>query len=320
MITARHQTSTAATQRKGVTFLDYIERSIKELTLSRKFGTARNYTKARNSFRTFLDGGDISLRALDEATIQEYDDWLRKRGIVRNTVSFYMRILRSVYNKAVKDRLARQASPFSNVYTGIDKTRKKALNERSIGRLLKLDLKGFPGLSLSRDLFIFSFFTRGMSFVDIAFLRKRDINGKYISYHRQKTGHQLTILMEPCIAAIIKRYAEKTKGSPYIFPILSSSDKQTAYRQYQTALGYHNRKLKTLAELAGLNIPLSSYCARHSWATVARNHSIPVSVISEALGHTSEKMTLIYLDSLETSVIDKANHQVLESVLKTVSL
>lgn len=320
MTTARHLTTTGATQRKALTFLDYIEQRINELTLSRKFGTARNYTKARNSFRAFLNGGDIPLRALDESTIHEYDDWLRKRGIVRNTVSFYMRILRSVYNKAAKDRLVRQASPFTDVYTGIDRTRKKALDERSLGKLLKLDLRNSPGLSLSRDLFLFSFFTRGMSFVDIAFLRKQDIKGKYISYHRQKTGRQLTILMEPCIEAIVKRYAEKTKGSPYIFPILSSSDKITTYRQYQTALGYHNRKLKALAELAGLNIPLSSYCARHSWATVARNRSIPVSVISEAMGHASERMTLIYLDSLETSVIDKANHRVLESVMKTVSL
>ena len=322
MTTARKSSLTSATSEKsGCTrLLNYIEKQSATLARERKFGTSRNYIKARNSIQAFLKGKDIPLKAMNADLILEYNDWLTERGITRNTISFYMRILRSIYNKAVTQRLVRQTHPFSNVYTGIDKTRKRALDESGLEKIMTLDLSDSPGLTMTRDLFVFSFCMRGMSFVDIAFLRKRDINGKRISYLRQKTGRQLTIMMEPCIENIVKRYLEKTKDSPYVFPIIFSNDPQTAYNQYEAALGRHNRRLKELASMANLNIPLSSYCARHSWATAARNHNVPVSVITAAMGHSSESTTLIYLDSLEDSVIDKANHCVLESVNKMVSL
>lgn len=313
-------TTRTKANRSGVRFLKYMEQQINQMRLSRKFGTARNYARAQNSLRAFLNGRDLPINCINENLIQEYSNWLERRGVVRNTVSFYMRILRAVYNKAVKDRMARQSYPFRNVYTGIDKTRKKALDEYSVRKLLELDLEHFPALQLSRDIFIFSYCMRGMSFVDIALLRKKDFDGKYISYRRQKTGQRLTIRLEPCAENIIRRYEEETQGSPYIFPIITSEAPGEIYRQYQTALGYHNRKLKKLARMARMNIPLSSYCARHTWATVARNHNIPVSVIAAAMGHTSEKTTLIYLDSLDNSMIDKANRLVLKSLRSPVSL
>lgn len=320
MTTARKSATVLTRKDERPRFLNYIEKQISNLTIAKKFGTARNYTKARNSIRTFLKGHDIPLQAINEKIILDYNDWLEERGVVRNTISFYMRILRSVYNKAVNETLAKQTDPFKNVYTGIGQTRKKSIDEHSIGKIMMLDLEDSPSLALSRDLFLFSFWMRGMSFVDIAFLRKHDIDGKYISYHRQKTNRQLTIKMEPCIEKMVRRYSEKTKGTPYVFPVIFSNDPKTAYLQYQTALGYHNRKLKELSKMAKVNIPLSSYWARHTWATVARNHNVPVSVISAAMGHSSEKTTLIYLDSLENSIIDKANHRVIESVNKMVSL
>ncbi len=302
-----------------ITVLVYIGRLVAAMKADRRLGTARNYTKAGNSLCSFLKGKDVPLIRMDETLILGYNNYLRERGVVRNTVSFYMRILRAVYNKAVRDGLVRQNFPFRNVYTGIDKTRKRALDEEAVRKILKLDLRDSPSLALSRDIFIFSYCMRGMSFVDIVFLRRQSFDGNYISYRRQKTGQCLTVLVEPCIARIIKRNAESSKGTPYIFPIISSTDPEKAYRQYQTALGYHNRKLKELARMANVNLPLSSYWARHTWATVARNHDIPVSVIGAAMGHTSEKTTLIYLDSLENSVIDKANRLVIGSIGKMVS-
>ena len=302
-----------------VTVMEYIERQITAMNAMNRLGTARNYTRARNSLRTFLKGNDVSFRKMDDCLILRYSNWLKQRGVVKNTISFYMRILRAIYNKAVKEKIAKLDNPFKNVYTGIDKTRKRALDEKSVRKLMKLDLKGSSALALSRDLFMFSYFMRGMSFVDIAYLRKEDYDGVYISYKRQKTGQSLTVLVEPCIERIIKRYTALTERTPYMFPIITSSDSKEAYRQYQTALGYHNRKLKELALMANLNIPLSSYCARHTWATAARNHHIPVSVIGAAMGHTSEKTTQIYLDSLENSVIDKANRRVIAGLNRAVS-
>ena len=302
-----------------VTVLVYMERQVAEMKTMRRLGTARNYTRAKNSFSSFLEDHDVSFRRMDENLIKSYNNWLEQRGVVKNTISFYMRILRAIYNKAVKDCIAKQNSPFKNVYTGIDNTRKRALDENVIRKIMMLDLKDSPTLALSRDMFIFSYCMRGMSFVDIAFLRRQNFDGNYITYHRKKTGQRLSVLVEPCIARIIERYAKLSEGSPYIFPIISSDNPEEAYRQYQTALGYHNRKLKELAKRANVNLPLSSYWARHTWATVARNHNIPVSVIGAAMGHSSEKTTLIYLASLENSVIDKANRLVIGSMNKMVS-
>ena len=302
-----------------VTVMAYMERQIAEMKALRRLGTARNYTRARNSFSSFLKGHDVSFRKMDENLILGYNNWLGQRGVVKNTISFYMRILRAIYNKAAKDRLIKQNFPFRNVYTGIDKTRKRALDEKEVKRILELDLKDSPSLTLSRDIFLFSYCMRGMSFVDIAFLRRQNIDGSYITYRRQKTGQCLTVRVEPCIARIIKRYSDLFESTPYIFPIISSCDPEEAYRQYQTALGYHNRKLKALARRANVNLPLSSYWARHTWATVARNHNIPVSVIGAAMGHSSEKTTMIYLAALENSVIDKANRVVIGSIDKMVS-
>ncbi len=228
-----------------------------------------------------------------------------------------MRNLRAVYNKAVRHNLTVQRKPFEYVYTGVDRTRKRAVNEDVIMRLLNLDLKHSRALALTRNLFVFSYCTRGMSFVDIAFLKKTDISNGMISYIRRKTGQQLTVRVEPCIEEIIRLYQEATAGSIYVFPIIHAETPEEAYKQYQIALCYHNRKLKRLGQRIGENLSLSSYTARHTWATAARNHNIPLSIISQGMGHTSEKTTQIYLASLENSVIDEANNKLLSMINRT---
>ena len=225
-----------------------------------------------------------------------------------------MRILRSIYNKASHQHIVEQSFPFQNVYTGIDRTRKRAIDKDTILRLLKQDLSFSPSLSFARDLFIFSYCARGMAFVDIAFLRKQDIHNGTISYTRRKTGQRLIIRLEPCMDNILKRYAGTTKSSWYVFPLLSSENPEIAFKQYQTALGLYNRQLKKISNLMGLDTLLSSYTARHTWATVARNHHVPISVISAGMGHSSEKTTQIYLASLENSIIDNANRDLLAAL------
>lgn len=303
------------------TVQEYMKIQIAALLENRKLGTARNYGRALNSFALFLRGENLSFARFTENLIMQYSIWLLKRGVRRNTLSFYMRILRSVYNKAVRERLVEQTFPFNSVYTGVDRTRKRAVDESVIVRLQKLKLRASSALALARDLFVFSYCTRGMAFVDMAFLRRQDIADGVISYCRHKTGQRLTIRVEPCMENIIKRYEKGVvDSSAFVFPILFSDEPEVAYKQYQTALGYYNRKLKKLAELAGINIPLSSYVARHSWATTARNHNIPLSVISAGMGHTSERTTEIYLASLESSVIDKANQTILTLLNSAISL
>ena len=303
----------------GVGVTAFMREQIAQLTADNRLGTARNYTRTLRSFSGFLGGGELPFAAFTERLVEEYNAYLLRRGVVRNTVSFYMRILRSVYNKAVRRRLAEPASPFGGVYTGVDRTRKRAIDERLIARLKSLDLPVSGALPLARDLFVFSYCMRGMAFVDMAFLRKKDMRDGAIHYVRRKTGQRMTVHLEPCMREIIGRYAPRTRDTPYLFPVLTAEDPARAYAQYQVALNYYNRLLKKLASLLGLDSGLSSYTSRHSWATAARNHNVPLPVISAGMGHTSERTTQIYLSALETSVIDSANRKILASLNRCVS-
>ncbi len=272
--------------------------------------TANNYSSALRSFKCFLIR-DIPFEQFTEQLVINYEQWLFDRGILRNTSSFYLRILRAVYNKAVKQTLVIQSFPFESVYTGVDRTRKRAVGEDVILKLLRLNLSHSYPLALSRDLFVFSYCMRGMSFIDMAYLKKSDITGNTINYVRRKTGQYISVKIEPCARDIIYRYDSTTKNLPYVFPILTSTDAGKAYTQYLVQLGYHNRKLKRLATQLNIDLHLSSYTARHTWATIARNKNIPISIISAGMGHTSEQTTRIYLDSIDNSIIDDANRSIL---------
>ena len=289
--------------------LDYMRTQIAQLLATNRLGTAKNYEKMMRSFGRFLGDARLPLTALTEQVITEYNAFLVQRGLVRNSVSFYMRILRAIYNKAVRQKLIEQQHPFTEVYTGIDRTRKRAVSESVIAQLHRLELPAGSQLALTRDLFIFSYCTRGMAFVDIAYLRKANLQNGMICYARRKTGQLLSVRIEPSIQRIIDRYA--SEDTPYVFPVLTSTDAAEAFEQYQTALNNHNRLLGILSKMLGCGCKLTSYISRHSWATAARNHNVPMSVISQGMGHTSEQTTQIYLTMLENSVIDAANQEII---------
>lgn len=289
-----------------------METQIEQLLAENRFGTARNYEKAKRSFAAFLGNVKLSLSCLTEQKILEYNVFLVQKGLVRNSVSFYMRVLRAVYNKAANQKLIRNASPFAEVYTGIDKTRKRAVPTSVITQLIRLELPEYSQLAFARDLFVFSYCARGMAFVDMAYLRKKDCREGAISYSRRKTGQLLCVRIEPPIQRIIEKYA--SEGSPYVFPIISSTDASEAYMQYQIALNVYNRSLGVLSKMLNCDCKLTSYTSRHSWATAARNRNIPISVISQGMGHSSEQTTQIYLAMIENSVIDEANKLIIEDL------
>ena len=295
--------------RGSTSVLDFMCTHIKRLRAANRFGTALNYEKTMKNFSEFLGGVNLPFSAMTEQLIADYNAFLVHRGMVRNSISFYMRIMRAVYNKAVRQKLVEQSHPFTEVYTGIDCTRKRAVSESIIAQLYRLELPNDSQLAFVRDVFVFSYCTRGMAFVDIAYLKKENIQNDMICYARRKTGQLLSIRIEPSIQRIIDRYAGT--DSPYVFPILSSLDTAEAYEQYQVALNTHNRLLGRLSEMLGCGCKLTSYTSRHSWATAARNHNVPISIISAGLGHTSEQTTQIYLTSLENSVIDSANKRII---------
>lgn len=239
---------------------------------------------------------------------------MRGLGLCRNTTSFYLRILRGIYNKAADDDLTEQKRPFRHVYTGVDRTPKRAVGIREIRLIKELDLEDNPRLSFARDMFIFSFYTRGMSFVDIAYLKKSDISGEFLNYRRRKTGQRLTIRMEKGIAEIISR--NSSDNSPYLLPIISSNDRAEARKQYLAGMRAVNRNLKRIAGVLGIHQTLSMYVARHSWASIALANDVPLHTISLALGHENEETTRIYLASVQTEDIDSANSLILGLIEK----
>lgn len=297
-----------------VLVLDFMQNQIRLMRNANRLGTALNYEKTMKNFVKFLGGVNLPFSAMTEQVIADYNAFLVQRGMVRNSISFYMRIMRAVYNKAVRQKLVEQSHPFTEVYTGIDRTRKRAVSESVISQLYKLNLAEGTPLALARDIFIFSYCTRGMAFVDIAYLKRENIQNGVICYARRKTGQLLSVRIEPSIQRIIDRYSSAL--SPYIFPILTSTETKPAYEEYQVAINNHNRQLRRLSKMLPAGCKLTSYTSRHSWATAARNHNVPISVISAGMGHTSEQTTQIYLTMLENSVIDDANQGLIRSLLE----
>ncbi|WP_418529891.1 site-specific integrase [Paraprevotella clara] len=276
-----------------------------------KVRSAETYRSTLYSFMHFRKGIDLTFDMMDDGLMELYEAWMLNTGLTRNATSFYMRILRTNYKMAVEKGLTPDRHPFRHVYCGMDKTVKRSITFIEIKKINDLDLSRSPNLDFARDMFMFSFCTRGMSFIDMAYLKKNDLDNGCLAYRRKKTGQLLTMEWTCQMQDIIDKY--KPNDTRYLLPILTRED-GSERRQYQNQMRKINRQLKEIARMAGLSLPLSMYYSRHSWATIARGKDIPLSVISEALGHDSETTTQIYLDSIKSSEVDKANRMILEGL------
>lgn len=294
------------------TLFNFMQSVIARLQLIGKERTAETYHSTLKSFMKYRQEQDILLEDIDSDLMQMYEAHLQSSGITRNSISFYMRILRAVYNRAVEKELTENRHPFKHVYTGTEKTVKRAIPLKSIKQIKNLELPIKSSLDFARDIFLFSFYTRGMSFIDIAFLKKKDLANGILSYRRRKTGQQLFIRWEKCMQEILDKYKENEEN-PYMLPIINPQEKHER-QQYKNILYRINKSLKDIGQQIKLPIPLTMYVARHSWASAARSKNIPISVISEGMGHDSEKTTQIYLASLDTAVVDRANRIILKDL------
>ena len=290
---------------------NFMESVIVKLKHNGKVRTSETYKSALSSFKKFRQDEDIMLDCLTSEIMEAYEAWHKSRGVAPNTISFYARILRAVYNRAVEDDIIENRNPFKHVYTGVDKTVKRALPLPVIKKIKALDLSLNSSLDYARDMFLMSFYLRGMSFIDMAFLKKSDLKNGYVTYRRRKTGQQLIIEWTKEMQMILDKYPEN--ATDYLLPIIKNpgTNERCTYRN----MGYNiNHNLKKIAKMVGVQIPLTLYVARHSWASAAKAKGIPLSVISEGMGHDSEATTQIYLASLDTSVVDRANSLILKSL------
>ncbi len=292
-------------------FFMFMERVIERLQQLKHTGTAKNYRAALSSFKRFRNNEDIAMEAIDQITVEDYQSYLKSAGLTPNSISFYMRILRAVYNRAVEQELTKDRRPFRSVFTGTEKTLKRAISINDIKRIRNLELSLKPNIEFARDIFLFLFLCRGMSFIDAAFLKKADIQNGVLTYRRHKTGQILHIKIITPIKELVDRYSNK--NSPYLLPIICQPENDER-RQYETALRRINNALKIISSMVKLPIPLTTYVSRHAWATIAKSKNVPVNVISDALGHDSIATTQIYLASIDTSTIDYVNELIIKDL------
>ena len=300
----------------------FMKQVAEELRMGGNFGTAHVYRSSTNAIIAYCGKGDFSFDKVTPEWLKGFEVHLRGRGCSWNTVSTYLRTFRAVYNRAVNSRMIIYTPHlFRYVYTGTRADHKRALCDEDMKKVFtKLSSSSAVPTTVRRaqELFILMFLLRGLPFVDLAYLRKSDLRDNVITYRRRKTGRPLSVTLTPEAMILLKRYMSRDTDSPYLFPLLKSGEgTKEAYHEYQLALRSFNQQLMLLGKMLGLNDRLSSYAARHTWATTAYYCEIHPGIISEAMGHSSITVTETYLKPFRSKKIDEANRQVVDFVRRS---
>lgn len=313
--TARDVVMAFNARREAVGVVSFTRKLIADMKKIGKKSTAGRLEKSLNSLLRYTDNNEVAWSDITSTFVLGYEEFMKKRGLCRNSTSFYMRNLRSIINRAMEQDYNVPRNPFRHVYTGVDKTCKRAVQLESICKIRDLDLSRHPALDMARNVFMFSFYTRGMSFIDIAFLKKSDVRNDVITYTRRKTRQQLQVRIEPATRKIIDGLNKSE--SPYLLSIINDKEPDLEH-QYENAYNRMNRNIQKIGRMVGLDTKLTMYVARHTWASIAHSNNVPIATISKAMGHDSENTTLIYLQSLDSSSVDKANSDIIKMMSGTV--
>lgn len=313
-VTIKDNANVVETRASG-DMMEFMRNIISEKEAAGQFRTAEAYRTALNCWHGFMGSEEtVSWEMVTPRSMTMFADYLKKRGATKNTQSFYFRIIRAVCNRAQEEGVATlPGNLFDNVYTGKARTRKRALPIEDIRKIVAVEPQSRKE-QLARDMFIFSFITRGMAPIDMALLRKENIVAGRLVYTRHKTGRAITMEWIGEMREIARRY--ERNGSDYLFPLISSDDGAEAWKQFKRGSQVINYHLRKLGKRLDLPIPLTLYVARHSWATVAKSYGIPTALISDAMGHSSERMTQVYLGSIDVGRIDNANRQIVDILYK----
>lgn len=305
--------STAA-ESHNTSLLSFVKQLRTQFLQQNKLRLAETYQSALNSFCLYINKVEILMEDIDSKMIEGYESYLKQKKLTLNTISFYMRILRAIYNRAVKSGVIADKKPFDHVFTTMTKTAKRAIPIQVIQKIAQAHITN-KNEALARDLFLFSFYTRGMSFVDIAYLKKTDLNNTYLIYKRKKTGQELKIAWRKEMQELVDR--NSSKDGVHLLGILDENSEKSLRFQYHYTQCIINTALKRLGKQLNLETNLTMYVARHSWATIARQKNIPLSVICDGMGHNSEKTTQIYLQSVDAEAIDRCNDKLIAAITKS---
>ena len=251
--------------------------------------------------------------------LKEYEDWLAGQQSSPNTISTYMRTLQAVYNRWMSPGIeGYNPVLFKDVYTKVESRTKRALTAEQMEQLRNTD---FSVLTLRQQqvltYFLLMFMLRGMPFIDLAHLRKSDLRNRRITYRRHKTGKLMVVDVPSDAMRLLQKYRDKT-DSEYLFPLLHGGlFMEEHHHRYQETLRHFNRELARLMKQLLPGVSVSSYTARHTWATLAYHNGVPVVLISQSLGHSSIRVTMTYLKPFDAEVIDRINRQVISLVKKS---
>lgn len=302
---------------KKVNLLEFWNEKIENLITAKQVGNARAYRDTKNSFFNFIGTKkELFFKDITPELLNKYELFLRSNGGTDGGISVKMRTIRALYNSAIQTGLAsKEHYPF-NTYK-ISKLKsgnsKRALEYDDVEKIINLDLEQYFDLIDTRNYFVFSYYTRGMNFYDMMLLEWEDIQADKIIYTRRKTKTRFSIkILEP-VREILDYYKAQQKNTKYVFPILTSDDltpMQIEYRK-DKILKKYNKELKKIASICGIEAKITSYVARHSFATNLKQKGISTDIISEAMGHQNLAITQAYLKDLENSVIDDAMEKLL---------
>lgn len=295
---------------------EYGYRQIKEMELAKKYGNARMYRCILSALRKYVGGADLTFNDISYSFLKRYESVFRSRGGSTNGFWTYAKVIRALFNRAIKEGFIKaHESPFIDYRISPTPTKKRAISISSIKAIMTADVSGDSGLLQAQDIFILSFSLMGANFKDLALLKVNQCFEGRVRYTRAKTGHCFDILIPDVAATIISKYSDGKNPDDYLLPIVRRKKPKEVERDIEWGRKIYNRKLKELGIVANVNENLTSYVSRHSFASIAKGNGVPVSAISEMLGHNSIRTTQIYLTSLSNEKLDSYQAQVLEDLV-----
>ncbi|MDB5227807.1 MAG: site-specific integrase [Bacteroidota bacterium] len=301
----------------NLSFFKYTQKLIAELKAANRIGNARSYSFVLSVLKKYCNDKELSFSDLNYTFLVKFEASHLGKGNKINSLAVYMRTIRAVYNRAIKDGLVeRELYPFTNYKIKTKKTQKRAISMDAIEKIVELPLEPNDPLYHPRNYFLMSFYMRGIPFADLAQLKLSNVISGRIYYQRKKTDKPYNIKITDEIEGILNIYAKDKQKDDYIFPIIKRTEPAEQYKDVEWARNRYNKKLTKLAERCDIEENLTSYVSRHSFATQAKNLGIPIAAISDMLGHESTKTTEIYLDSLPSEIMDQYHEQVITTNIK----
>lgn len=300
---------------KAKTVEEFYLSLIEDLKQKGRIGNSYAYLNSYNTLRNFNKGKKLNytFSHIDVSFCKRFEDWMRSKGNKDTTLSYQFRTLRATYNKAIEAKIvAREKNPFieyklSHFNT---KTIKRALSKNDILKIINADCTSQSKLrQLTHDLFSFSYLCGGISFVDIANLTRQNIIEDRLIYQRQKTHRNINLLLSKEASTIIAKYSTYQQEAEYLFPILHCKRHITPMQKNNRVhkiCHQVNTELRKFAQELGITAEVTTYVARHSFATILKKSGVNIGIISQALGHQDIKTTQIYLSKFDNEQVDDA--------------